>query len=162
MNKWQSTAKKSGSHETPAGKNDLEKLSMPDSVALANPAETPEKPNIVLVVVDDLGYADLGCYGSNIHRTPNIDALAKGGLRLTDFHTNGPVCSPTRAALMTGQYQQRSGIESAIGFVTDEGMPLSKITSLGCSINRVTGKVRVIAEASVPISLMVAGKRRPG
>lgn len=84
-------------------------------------------PNIVLIVVDDLGYGDLGCYGSELHDTPNIDALAKGGMRFTDFHTNGPVCSPTRAAIMTGQYQQRSGIESAIGFVTDEGVSLEKV-----------------------------------
>ena len=81
----------------------------------------------MLIVVDDLGFGDLGCYGSELHQTPNIDALAKGGMRFTDFHTNGPVCSPTRAALMTGQYQQRSGIESAIGFVTDEGVSLEKV-----------------------------------
>lgn len=86
------------------------------------------KPNIVLIVIDDLGYGDLGSYGSELHRTPHIDQLAKEGIRFTDFHTNGPVCSPTRAALMTGQYQQRSGIESAIGFVKDEGMPLAKNT----------------------------------
>ena len=85
-------------------------------------------PNIVLIVIDDLGYGDLGCYGSKVHQTPNIDALADAGLRLTDFHTNAPVCSPTRAALMTGQYQQRSGIESAIGFVTDEGVSMEKVT----------------------------------
>ena len=85
-------------------------------------------PNVVLIVIDDLGYGDLGCYGSKVHKTPNIDALADAGLRLTDFHTNAPVCSPTRTALMTGQYQQRSGIESAIGFVTDEGVPLDKVT----------------------------------
>ena len=87
-----------------------------------------QTPNIVLIVVDDLGYGDLSCYGSEIHQTPHIDALATGGMKFTDFHTNGPVCSPTRAALMTGQYQQRSGIESAIGFVKDEGVSLEKVT----------------------------------
>ena len=86
-----------------------------------------QPPNIVLIVIDDLGYGDLGCYGSELHETPNIDALAKGGMRFADFHTNGPVCSPTRAAIMTGLYQQRSGIESAIGFVTDEGVSLEKV-----------------------------------
>jgi len=97
----------------------------------ANTENTPAFPgkiNIILIVVDDLGYGDLGSYGSELHRTPNIDKLANGGMLFTDFHTNGPVCSPTRAALMTGQYQQRSGIESAIGFVKDEGVPLSKVT----------------------------------
>jgi arylsulfatase A len=91
------------------------------------PHSPHQPPNIVLIVVDDLGFGDLGCYGSELHQTPHIDALAKGGMRFTDFHTNGPVCSPTRAALMTGQYQQRSGIESAIGFVTDEGVSLEKV-----------------------------------
>jgi arylsulfatase A len=86
------------------------------------------KANIILIVVDDMGFGDLGIYGSQLHQTPHMDQLAESGMRFTDFHTNGPVCSPTRAALMTGQYQQRSGIESAIGFVKDEGVPLSKIT----------------------------------
>lgn len=85
-------------------------------------------PNFILIVIDDLGYGDLGIYGNKMHKTPNIDKLAKEGLLLTDFHSNGSVCSPTRAALLTGQYQQRSGIEHAIGFNTAEGMPLEKIT----------------------------------
>ena len=86
-----------------------------------------QPPNVVLIVVDDLGYGDLGCYGNELHETPYIDALADGGMRFTDFHTNGPVCSPTRAAIMTGQYQQRSGIEGAISFVKDEGVSLEKV-----------------------------------
>ena len=65
------------------------------------------KPNIVLIVADDLGYGSLGCYGSRQIQTPNIDRLAASGVRLTDFHSNGPMCSPTRAALMTGRYPQR-------------------------------------------------------
>jgi len=80
------------------------------------------------VVIDDIGYGDLGCYGSKLHRTPNIDGLAADGMRFTDFHTNGAVCSPTRAALMTGQYQQRSGVETAIGFNLTQGMPQAKTT----------------------------------
>ena len=65
------------------------------------------KPNIILIMADDLGYGSLGCYGSKETKTPNIDALAAGGMRFIDFHSNGPMCSPTRAALMTGRYQQR-------------------------------------------------------
>jgi arylsulfatase A len=65
------------------------------------------KPNIILIMADDLGYGSLGCYGSKEIKTPNIDALAAGGMRFIDFHSNGPMCSPTRAALMTGRYQQR-------------------------------------------------------
>lgn len=65
------------------------------------------KPNIILIMADDLGYGSLGCYGSKEITTPNIDALAAGGMRFIDFHSNGPMCSPTRSALMTGRYQQR-------------------------------------------------------
>jgi arylsulfatase A len=90
--------------------------------------QSTSPPNIVLIVIDDIGYGDLGIYGNKLHKTPNMDRLAVEGMIFTDFHTNGAVCSPTRAALMTGQYQQRSGVEHAIGFVKDEGMPLEKKT----------------------------------
>ncbi len=91
-----------------------------------------QPPNIVLILADDLGYGDVGCYGSRINRTPNIDALAKGGLRFTDFHTSGPMCSPTRAATMTGLYQQRFGpkFDSALSGTGDRdtGLPLAAVT----------------------------------
>ena len=78
--------------------------------------ETPRrKPNIVIILADDLGYGDVGCYGNPVNKTPHIDALAAEGLRFTDFHANGAVCSPTRAALLTGRYQQRMGIEGTLG-----------------------------------------------
>lgn len=96
------------------------------AAAFAFAAEPP--PNFVLILIDDLGYGDLGAYGNTRHRTPHLDRLAAEGLRFTDFHSNGAVCSPTRAALLTGQYPQRSGIESAIGFTLAEGMPLTKTT----------------------------------
>jgi arylsulfatase A-like enzyme len=88
------------------------------------------KPNIVLILADDLGYGDLSCYGNKTIKTPNIDALAKGGMKFTDFHSNGPMCSPTRAALLTGRYQQRCGIEGVLGFLTGEpiGMSASEVT----------------------------------
>ena len=70
-------------------------------------AETPRKPNVVIILVDDLGWADLGCYGSKFHRTPHLDKLAANGLRFTDAYASCPVCSPTRAALMTGKYPAR-------------------------------------------------------
>jgi len=72
------------------------------------------KPNIVVILADDLGYGDLGCYGATRLKTPHLDRLAREGLRFTDFHSNGSVCSPTRAALLTGRYQQRSGIDEAL------------------------------------------------
>ncbi|MFL2870475.1 MAG: sulfatase-like hydrolase/transferase [Pirellulaceae bacterium] len=71
------------------------------------------KPNIVLIMADDLGYGDLSCYDGWIE-TPNIDALSRTGIRFTDFHTSGTVCSPTRAGLMTGRYQQRAGIGGVV------------------------------------------------
>jgi arylsulfatase A-like enzyme len=77
------------------------------------PAER-KPPNVVLILSDDMGYGDLGCYGCKDIRTPHIDSLARAGVRLTDFYSNGPVCTPTRAALMTGRWQQRVGLEWAI------------------------------------------------
>lgn len=71
-------------------------------------------PNIVLILADDLGYGDLGCYGNQQDDTPNLDRMAREGLLFTDFHSNGPVCSPTRAALISGKYQQRVGIEYVV------------------------------------------------
>lgn len=71
-------------------------------------------PNVIIILADDFGYGDAGCYGSTRFNTPNIDALATGGMRFTDFHSNGAVCSPSRAALLTGRYQQRTGINSVV------------------------------------------------
>lgn len=73
-----------------------------------------KKPNIILILADDLGYGDVGCYGGTHINTPHLDAMAQNGMRFTDFHSNGAVCSPTRAALLTGRYQQRAGIDSVI------------------------------------------------
>jgi arylsulfatase A-like enzyme len=67
----------------------------------------PRRPNIVFIVADDLGYADLGCYGGRVPVSPVLDRLAAGGLRFTQGYANSPVCSPTRFALMTGRYQYR-------------------------------------------------------
>lgn len=77
-------------------------------------AAEPSRPNFVIVLADDLGYGDLSCYGNERFATPHLDAMAKDGLRFTDFHSNGPVCSPTRAALLTGRYQQRAGIPGVV------------------------------------------------
>jgi len=67
------------------------------------------KPNIILINCDDLGYGDLGCYGSECNSSPHLDALARDGLRFTDYYSASPVCSASRAALMTGCYPQRVG-----------------------------------------------------
>ena len=74
------------------------------------------RPNMIFILADDLGFADLSCYGRRDYRTPNIDRLASTGLRLTDGYSNSPVCSPTRIALITGRYQYRlrAGLEEPI------------------------------------------------
>ncbi len=89
------------------------------------------RPNIILIMADDLGYGDVGCFGSRDIETPHVDALARQGLVCTDYHANGPVCSPTRAALMTGRYQQRSrheGVIYANGPARETGLALSETT----------------------------------
>jgi arylsulfatase A-like enzyme len=77
-------------------------------------SERESRPNVVLIITDDLGWADLGSYGATDIRTPNLDRLARQGLRLTDFYANGVTCSPTRAGLISGRYQQRYGIEAPL------------------------------------------------
>ncbi len=77
-------------------------------------AQSSDRPNVVLIITDDVGYGDLGSYGAPDVRTPNIDSLAKTGTRLTDFYA-APSCSPTRAALISGRYQQRFRIEVPLG-----------------------------------------------
>jgi N-acetylgalactosamine-6-sulfatase len=79
-------------------------------------ARSPGKPNIVFLLADDLGYGDLGCYGREDIKTPVVDRLAREGVRFTQFYANGPECTPTRTAFLTGRYQQRvGGLECAIG-----------------------------------------------
>ena len=92
--------------------------------------QVAEKPNIILIMADDLGYGDISCYGNTYINTPNIDALASEGIRFTDFHSNGTVCSPTRAALMTGKYQQRTGVGGVITAANhrDVGLAIDEIT----------------------------------
>lgn len=79
------------------------------SVAAATTAHATEKPNLVIILSDDQGYADLGCYGAKDFATPNIDRMAEEGVRFTDFYA-GPICSPCRASLLTGCYAQRVSI----------------------------------------------------
>jgi len=69
--------------------------------------ESSQRPNFVFILADDLGWADLGCYDSDLHETPNIDRLARQGMRFTDAYAAAPVCTPTRASIMTGKYPAR-------------------------------------------------------
>jgi len=80
------------------------------AASAAGAAEPARKPNVVFILADDLGYTDVGCYGSRYYETPNIDRMAAQGLRFTNGYTCGPNCQPTRAALVSGQYGPRTGV----------------------------------------------------
>lgn len=96
------------------------------SLQSATLSET-ERPNIVFMVLDDMGYGDLSSYGSKAIQTPNIDALAAGGLKLNNYYTAAPSSTPSRASMMTGRYPQKSGL---IGVVWPEGHPLNNALKL--------------------------------
>ncbi len=109
---------------------------VPASLCLAvllaglTPARAAEagRPNVLVIVADDLGYADLGFQGCTDIPTPHLDALCAGGVRCTNGYVSGPYCSPTRAGLLTGRYQQRFGHEFNPGNGPDVGLPLSETT----------------------------------
>jgi arylsulfatase A-like enzyme len=97
------------------------------SASAQQPRDPRQHPNVVLIITDDVGYGDIGSYGATDIRTPNIDRLAAEGVRLTDFYA-APQCTPTRAALMTGRYQQRVLLERAlatVGASLEQGLPAS-------------------------------------
>ncbi|MBI4327241.1 MAG: sulfatase [Chloroflexi bacterium] len=92
---------------------------------------TPGRPNVIIIFADDLGWGDLGCYGHPAFKTPNLDRLAREGARLTDFYSTCPYCAPSRAALLTGRYQFRSGVTgnpAPDAGINDIGIPASEIT----------------------------------
>jgi arylsulfatase A len=97
-------------------------LALAGLFALARPAAglAAAPPNIVFILVDDMGYGDLGCTGAEDIKTPHIDRIAAEGMQLTDFYANAPVCTPTRAGFMTGRWQQRLGIEFAFGYQVEQ------------------------------------------
>lgn len=101
------------------------------------------RPNIVLIMADDLGYGDLGCYGCTDIRTPVVDSLATQGVRFTNFYANAPSCTPTRTALLTGRYQHRvGGLECALGIGNvgryDDAIRLRQTNDLGLPVDETT------------------------
>ncbi|GGH73552.1 sulfatase-like hydrolase/transferase [Pullulanibacillus pueri] len=87
------------------------------------------KPNVIIIYCDDLGYGDLGCFGSKTMKTPYLDQLAKEGVRFTNWYSNSPVCSPSRAALLTGKHPYKTGVSQILGGKRGtEGLPTSQIT----------------------------------
>src|SRR5207248_2934743 len=105
-------------------------LAILSSAATAGSAPA-KPPNIVLILADDLGWADLGCYGNRFNETPRIDKLAKQGVRFTDFYSAGPVCSPTRASIQSGQYQARFGLTAHI---PGHWRPFEKLAEPPCAL----------------------------
>ena len=87
-------------------------------------ADSGRRPNVIVIIADDVGYADFGFHGCKDIPTPHLDALAKGGVRCTDAYVSCPVCSPTRAGILTGRYQQRYGHEYNPSLGKDVGLPL--------------------------------------
>src|SRR5262245_54670590 len=87
-----------------------------------------KKPNIIIILGDDMGYADVGYHGCKDIPTPNIDSIAKNGVRFSSGYVSGPYCSPTRAGLMTGRYQTRFGHEFNPGPAGKVGMPIDQVT----------------------------------
>ena len=101
------------------------------SVSTATVQTQQSRPNILIIVTDDMGYGDIGLHGSRDIPTPNIDTLMKSGTRFTDAYVSGPFCSPTRAGLMTGKYPQRFGHEFNVGVgpaAAEFGLPLTEAT----------------------------------
>jgi arylsulfatase A len=90
------------------------------------------RPNVVIILADDLGYGDLGCYGHPSIRTPHLDRMAREGMRFTDFYSAGEVCTPSRASLLTGRYAVRSGMANnqnrVLRRVSTGGLPAEEIT----------------------------------
>lgn len=99
-------------------------------LSLAAPAlaQPRTQPNIIVIYADDLGSGDLGCYGNPTIRTPHLDRMAADGMRFTQFYSAAPLCSPSRAALMTGRYPVRSGINFVLFPDSKGGLPATELT----------------------------------
>jgi len=85
-------------------------------------------PNFIIILADDLGYQDLSCYGAPLINTPRLDNMASEGMKFTDFHTSAPVCTPTRASLMTGCYPLRVGLPAVLNYKSKIGINSNEVT----------------------------------
>jgi len=102
---------------------------MSDAIGATERINTGKKPNFVVIYCDDLGYGDLSCFGSKDIKTPHLDALARDGARFTNWYSNCPVCSPSRASLLTGRYPRNAGVTSILGGRRDTpGLKADQVT----------------------------------
>ena len=120
-------------------------------------AKPIERPNIVIIMVDDMGYSDIGCYGGETE-TPNLDALSRNGLRFTQFYNAGRCC-PTRAALLTGLYQHQAGIGHMTqdygypayrGALNDRCVTIAEVLKPAGYFSAISGKWRFPSSAMAP------------
>ena len=123
-------------------------------------SQNKPRPNIVLIMADDLGYGDVGCYGCGDIRTPSIDSLAADGVRFTTFYSNAPECTPTRTALLTGRYQHRvGGLECALGIDNvgryDDAIRLRRTNDMGLPVEE-TSIARMLRDAGY--ATVISGK----
>src|SRR5512132_216507 len=98
----------------PTTRRDFLKLLPTGAAALAAQTPPARKPNFLVIVTDDHGVGDVGCYGHREVRTPNLDRLAASGVRFTQWYSNAPICSASRAAILTGKYPDRTGVQGAL------------------------------------------------
>ncbi len=132
-------------------------LTAASATGTASEIKATSRPNIVLIIADDMGYGDLGCYGCPDIRTPVIDNLASEGVLFTNFYSNAPECTPMRAALMTGRYQQRvGGLECALGIGNvgryDDAIRLREKNELGLPVEE-TSIARLMKDAGYTTAL---------
>ena len=104
------------------------------AVNLLHPAAASPKPNFIIMFADNLGYGDIGCYGSTKHRTPNIDRIAGEGMRFVSFYVSSGGCTPSRASLMTGCYPRRVGLD----YPDPDGNVLRPISPNGLNPDEIT------------------------
>lgn len=130
------------------------------SASAAFATQPGDRPNILFILTDDLGYGDLGAYGHWTIKTPNIDRLAKEGVRLTSFYAPSPLCSPSRASFLTGRMPYRTGIKSWIPEGQDVQLGVNEIT-LASLLNSEGYDTAVIGKWHLNAGLDVPGHRQP-